>query len=106
MRAVEAVEPALTLLVDHLRDAAAAKDDCDLIADFAAANPLEVIGNLLAMPDGDRTPLRGWSVAILAALQPALTSARCERGKVELTAYLRELVADRLKNSGNFRRTY
>ncbi len=58
LRTVEAMEPALTPLVDHLLDAAAAKDDCDRIEDFAAANPLEVIGNLLAMPDGDRTPSR------------------------------------------------
>ena len=40
----------------------------DLIDDFAAAIPVEVIGNLLDIPRNERGPLRQWSLAILGAL--------------------------------------
>jgi hypothetical protein len=33
--------------------------------------PVEVIGNLLAVPHAERGPLRAWSLAILSALEPA-----------------------------------
>src|ERR1700709_2746809 len=45
-RAIAEMEPNLIALVDRLLDAMAAKDEVDLIADFAAAIPIEVIGNL------------------------------------------------------------
>ena len=51
----------------------AAKGAADLIADLAAAVPIEVIGNLLAVPREERGPLRDWSLAILGALEPVLT---------------------------------
>src|ERR1700684_99291 len=45
--AIAAMEPDLIALVDHLLDALAAKGKVDLIDDFAAAIPIEVIANLL-----------------------------------------------------------
>jgi cytochrome P450 len=42
----------------------------DLIEDFAAQIPVEVIGNLLDVPRAERGPLRAWSLAILSALEP------------------------------------
>ena len=42
----------------------------DLIEDFAAAIPIEIIGNLLGVPQDERGPLRDWSLAILGALEP------------------------------------
>ena len=44
----------------------------DLIDDFAAAIPIEVIGNLLDVPHDEREPLRDWSLAILGALEPVI----------------------------------
>ena len=44
----------------------------DLIDDFASAIPIEVIGNLLDVPQEERGPLRDWSLAILGALEPVL----------------------------------
>ena len=69
----------------------------DLIDDFAAAMPVEVIGNLLAVPREERAPLRDWSLAILGALEPVLTPAQQARGNARRAAsscaYLRRLVA-------------
>lgn len=104
VRAIAAMEPALVSLVDRLLDAAAAKGTIDLIADFAAAIPVEVIGNLLDVPHGDRGPLRDWSLAILGALEPALTPAQHARGNravSDFLAYLRGLVADRRRRPGD-----
>src|SRR5437764_1259067 len=49
-RAIAGMEPDLIRLVDGLIDRLAAKAKADLIDDFAAAIPIEVIGNLLDVP--------------------------------------------------------
>ncbi len=103
-RAIAAMEPALIALVDGLLDAAAARGEIDLIGDFAAAIPVEVIGNLLAIPRAERTHLRDWSLAILGALEPALTPeqhARGNRAVAEFLVYLTGLVAERRRHPGD-----
>ncbi|APA84924.1 cytochrome P450 [Paraburkholderia sprentiae WSM5005] len=103
-RAIAAMEPALIRLVDSLLDAAAQRGRIDLIGEFAAAIPLEVIGNLLDVPHGERAPLRNWSLAILGALEPSLTGAQFERGNravSEFVDYLRGLVARRRCEPGD-----
>ncbi len=52
----------------------------------------------------DRTPLRGWSLAILGALEPVLQGGAFERGEQalsEFTAYLGELIAERRRKPGD-----
>jgi cytochrome P450 len=71
-RAIAEMEPGLAALVDRLLHALAAKGGVDLIADFAAAIPIQVIGNLLDVPIAEREPLRDWSLAILGALEPVI----------------------------------
>src|SRR5438132_11387233 len=73
-RAIAGMEPDLVALVDRLLDAIAAKRKVDLIDDFAAAIPIEVIGNLLDVPEDEREPLRDWSLAILGALEPVVSA--------------------------------
>ena len=103
-RAIADMEPGLTRLVDRLLDDIGRRGGGDLIEDFASAIPVEVIGNLLAVPACDRAPLRGWSLAILGALEPALTPQQEEVGNTSVLAfcnYLRELVAQRRKQPGD-----
>jgi cytochrome P450 len=97
-RAIADMEAPVTQLVDGLLEAMAAKGSADLIADFAAAVPVEVIGNLLGVPRDERGPLREWSLAILGALEPVLSHAQRERGERAVAGflnYLVRLVADR-----------
>jgi cytochrome P450 len=101
-RAVEAMEPALNELVDGLLNEIAPRyakgETIDLIEHFAAAIPVEIIGNLLGVPHEERAPLRDWSLAILGALEPSLTLEQMDRGNravTEFVAYLRTLVARR-----------
>ena len=103
-RAIADMEPGLIALVDGLLDRIAAAGGGDLIEDYASAIPVEIIGNLLGVPHADRGPLRGWSLAILGALEPKLTPAQQALGEgsvVEFTAYLKELVAERRRRPGD-----
>jgi cytochrome P450 len=103
-RAIADMEPSLLTLVDGLLDAIEARGCGDLVEDFASAIPVEIIGNLLGVPHADRAPLRGWSLAILGALEPRLTSEQESLGNRsvrEFTAYLKDLVADRRRRPGD-----
>ena len=103
-RAIAEMEPRLIALVDRLLDAMQAKGDAELIADFAAAIPVEVIGNLLDVPHDERGPLRDWSLAILGALEPVIGPEAFARGNAavrDFLAYLEVLVARRRAQPGN-----
>jgi cytochrome P450 len=91
-------------LVNGLLDGLAVKGNFDLIDDFAAAIPIEVIGNLLDVPHEERAPLRDWSLAILGALEPVINAEAFARGNnavKDFLAYLETLVERRRAQPGN-----
>jgi cytochrome P450 len=97
-RALKALQPRIEALVDRLLERAAARGEIDLIEDFAAAIPVQLIGDMLGIPQDERGPLRDWSLAILGALEPVLNPAQFERGVTavdEFKAFLRDLIARR-----------
>ncbi|MES2099947.1 MAG: cytochrome P450 [Pseudomonadota bacterium] len=105
---VAAMEDGLVVLVDGLLDAMQARADAgkpvDLIESFAAAIPVEIIGNLLGVPHAERGPLRDWSLAILGALEPVLSDAMHARGNAavrDMLIYLEGLVARRAQAPGD-----
>jgi len=103
-RAIAAMESDLIALVDRLLGTIAAKGNVDLIGDFAAAIPIEVIGNLLDVPRDEREPLRDWSLAILGALEPVIGAEAFARGNKavkDFLAYLEVLVERRRAKPGN-----
>ncbi|QWG19965.1 cytochrome P450 [Bradyrhizobium sediminis] len=103
-RAIASMEPDLIALVNRLLDAMAAKGSVDLIDDFASAIPIEVIGNLLDVPQDERGPLREWSLAILGALEPVIGPEAFARGNTavkDFLGYLEGLVARRRSKPGN-----
>jgi cytochrome P450 len=87
-RAIAAMEPDLIVLVDRLLETIAGKGDIDLIDDYAAAIPIEVIGNLLDVPQAEREPLRHWSLAILGALEPVIGPEAFARGNEAVKGFL------------------
>lgn len=103
-RAITRMEAGVAALVQRLLDHIADQPAPDLIAHFAAEIPVEVIGNLLDVPQADRAPLRAWSLAILSALEPAPSAAVLARGHAAVTAFcaqLRDLVAHRRAHPGD-----
>ena len=103
-RAIAGMEQGLVEQVTWLLDQMQNKGEVDLVSAFAGAIPIEVIGNLFDMPHEERGPLRDWSLAILGALEPALTQGQLDEGNravAEFKAYLKDLVARREQKPGN-----
>ena len=103
-RAISRMEAGLVSLVNGLLDRLADTRDTCLIEHFAAQIPVEVIGNLLAVPHADREPLRDWSLAILSALEPVPGPEVLARGNAavrDFLLFLRELIAQRRAHPGD-----
>ena len=102
-KAIAEMQPGLEALVERLLDRMAGAGDVDLIEDFAAAIPIEIVGNLLGVPKDEREPLRAWSLAILGALEPVVTPEAFERGNRavhDFIAYLETLIERRRASPG------
>lgn len=96
-RALKLLEHRFEALVARMLDRAEKQGGMDVIADFASALPVEIIGDMLAVPHEDRHLLRDWSLAILGALEPVLTPQRAEEGNravTEFETYLEKHIAD------------
>jgi cytochrome P450 len=99
---VERLRPRVAALADRLADelAEAGRDGrpVDLIAGFAEPLPVQVIAELLGVPEADRPLLRPWSNAIVKMYEYQVSDAQrdaAETAAREFVAYLRELVARR-----------
>ncbi|MGH6673097.1 MAG: cytochrome P450 [Xanthobacteraceae bacterium] len=100
-RALKALQPRIEALVDRLLDVAAERGTTDVIDGFAAAIPVQLIGDLLGIADDERGPLRDWSLAILGALEPVLSPEQFESGNravAEFKSYLRDIIGRRQRD--------
>jgi len=95
-RRVADLEPRIRALAAAYIDRVIARGRCDVIEDFAARLPMDVVSELLGVPAADRDALRAWADTVLhreegrADVPPAAFAAT---GR--LLAYFRELVAER-----------
>lgn len=103
-KALENLEPGLIQCVDSLLAKMRGKTQVDLIEDYAMHIPIEIIGNLLGVPHEEREPLRGWSLAILGALEPKISPEVFKHGNqavIEFLLYLEDLIARRRAEPGD-----
>ncbi len=103
-KALENLEPGLIQCVDSLLAKMQGKTQVDLIEDYAMHIPIEIIGNLLGIPHEERAPLRGWSLAILGALEPKISPEVFKHGNqavIEFLLYLEDLIARRRAEPGD-----
>jgi cytochrome P450 len=101
-RALRVLQGRVEDLVDRLLDAAADKGEIDVITDFASAIPVQLIGDMLGIPQEERGPLRAWSLAILGALEPVLSRQQFETGVsavADFKDYLDSIIRNRLRTA-------
>lgn len=100
-RRVAELEPHIRALTAAYVDAFIAAGRCDIIQDFAARLPMDVVSELLGVPPDDRDRLRGWADAVVhrEAGNPDIPPAALH-ASLELLAYFRELVAQRRRQPG------
>ncbi len=88
-------------MVDALLDDARERGTIDIVADFALAVPLNLIGDLLGVPGDEREPLREWANAILGALEPRRSDAELavgNRAVEDFKRYLKDLIAHKRRH--------
>jgi hypothetical protein len=100
-RRVAELEPRVRALAAHYIDRFADARRCDFIGDFAAKLPMDVVSELLGVPEGDRDELREWADLVLhrdpgvAEVPPAGRQATRS-----LLDYFARLVVDRRRRPG------
>ncbi|MGH8862485.1 MAG: cytochrome P450, partial [Jatrophihabitantaceae bacterium] len=85
-------------LADRVADAGSGGSPVDLIALYAEPLPVQVIAELLGIPEADWPLLRPWSNAIVKMYEYEVSPEQkraAETASAEFVAYLRELVAAR-----------
>jgi cytochrome P450 len=105
---VERLRPRVAELADRLADgvadAGADGSVVDLIAAYAEPLPVQVIAELLGVPEPDWHLLRPWSNAIVKLYEYAVTDEQrhaAETASKEFVEYLRDLVAERRRAPGD-----
>jgi hypothetical protein len=86
-RALKLLEPRFHEMVDAMLDAAEARGGMDVITDYAAGLPVQIIGDMLGIPTSERGPLRDWSLAILGALEPVPSPEALDWGNRSVTEF-------------------
>lgn len=99
-RKLAEMEPLITNIVDTLLDDLDGAGDVDFVTAFAMRLPTEVISFMLGVPEEYRHKLRGFSLAILGALDSVVSSDRIDSGN-EAVAEFGEILNDLI----NHRRT-
>ena len=100
-RKLTAMEGLIDQIVDRLLDRVEEMGELDLISDFAMTLPTEIISLMLGIPESYRAKLRGFSLAILGALDPVVSPERTQAGNdavEEFSAILTELIDYRRAN--------
>lgn len=100
-RKLAEMERLIERIVDRLLDRVEDLGELDLIADFAMMLPTEIISFMLGVPEAYRAELRGYSIAILGALDPVVPQDRMAAGNravEEFGAVLSDLIDHRRSN--------
>jgi cytochrome P450 len=97
------VEELAGRLVDGLVERSGGAEPVDVLSGMAEQLPVDVIAELLGVPEADRPLLRPWSNAIVKMYEYGRTAAvesAAEQAAAEFVAYLRELAAERRRDPG------
>jgi cytochrome P450 len=100
-RRIADLEPNIRKLSTEYLDALDGRTEADLIGDYAALLPMDVISTLLGVPAGDQNMLRSWSDALLHREEgiAEVTPAGIEAA-TNLFKYFGAFLADKRANPG------
>ena len=99
LRRAQAWEPRIREIADELVDGFAGRGSCELVSEFAGPLPLQVVAELLGMPDEDRVALRRWADDAAEGIgNPAVVAERLRTGQPalaqEFAGYFANRIAD------------
>ena len=100
---VAALEPAIRAIAEGLLDElarAGPEGTVDLVEGYAYPLPFQVIGELLGIPEADRTDLHAWFGVLLTGWAGDPPAEAVEASD-QIVAYLRELAAAKRRGPGN-----
>lgn len=101
-RTIEGLEPLVIGTVQSFLDALDGRNEFDLVADFAALFPVEVISAMLGVPEPDRQQIRHWVDTMLTREQGnAQTTDVGIEASLALAEYFLELTRDKRRAPDN-----
>jgi cytochrome P450 len=101
-RAVTALEPMIRDVISGYLDALPDPEQFDVVADFSAPFPVEVISRMLGVPEGERQQIRHWLDASLHREAGQIApSPENEAAVLESAAYFYELTTEKRKHPGD-----
>jgi cholest-4-en-3-one 26-monooxygenase len=101
-RMVNALEDTMRDRTREILDRVADRGECDFVVDVAAELPLQVIADLMGVPQEDRHKLFDWSNRMIGAEDPeyGITEEDTAIASMELYAYAAELANQKRANPG------
>ncbi len=101
-RMINALEPRIREMVVRILDRAIAKGTCNFVIDAAAELPLEVIAELIGVPNEDRHKIFEWTNQSLGAAdggevdpEYSISEDRIRQSRIEMFLYVQELCKQR-----------
>ena len=97
-RAVNTWKDRADRIVEQLLGEAAEKDSIDVMSDFALPLPVQIISEMLGMPEGDMAQLRDWSRILTRGLDPSISPEEDEAATTAGRAmydYIEQVVEDK-----------
>ncbi|MDB4966029.1 MAG: cytochrome family protein [Myxococcales bacterium] len=103
-KSLPALEPRIKKMVRQIIDKVAPVGQCDFVNDIAAQLPLQVIAEMIGVPDGDRDMVFEWSNKMTAFDDPELHQNEgdsSQQAAMEMYQYAGELGQQRVDNPGD-----
>jgi cytochrome P450 len=95
-RRVAELEPKVRAMAARFADECVALRDCDFIRDFAGKLPMDVISEMLGVPDADRAALRSWADLVVHREEGVQSlPAKAAESALRMLHYFTEMIADR-----------
>ena len=101
-RSIRKYEPVVHEVIDKHLDALDGRTEADMVGEFAALFPVEVISTILGVPEGDRQQIRLWTDTMLHREEGQAESGP-EQAEAALNQalYFTDLVAEKRRSPGD-----